>query len=153
MAITRGIRVRAIDNCINNIHKAYKVRAMMKKIPGCKFISFIKYTKWAQEQGETFGTIFLDLCGPYSRRMKIVIALSPKIMQRFVETDIFLTILQGRETELKGREREQFNIDRDKEIIEIYRQVGVTATIIKINQYTNDSGQTMHVIHLKCTKA
>ena len=153
IAISRNIRIRTIDCGYSPWHKKW-VRSKMKKLPGCKFITFTKYTKWAKQEGETFGTISLDLCNSFSNISRRIIKESEAIIQPGIETDIYITLSQGRETDMKKRTREQYNNDRNNEIIAIYQKENIKACIINIKKYRNNIySKWMNVIHIKCTKS
>ena len=153
MAIERKLRVRAIDFGVSTKHRALLKRNQRKWIPdGFMYTSFASYIK-RKAQGETFGTIFLDLCGFWADTMRTILCQSVLIMKD--DCDIYLTIMQSREQDMRGRTREEYNADRDKEIVAILKKCGVTATFPDEHfKYRNDNFHApwMQVIHIHCQR-
>lgn len=149
MAIKRKIAVRSIDYGYGMTQRNRNlIKREMRGLPGAMWISFRRYIKWAKQNNETKGTIFLDLCNPFGGKMKQIITQSVAIMGP--TADIFLTVQTQREHDMNGRTREEYNEDRNKWIIKEYKKLGYKATIIGTPRvYRNDKlhSPRMNVIH------
>lgn len=134
------VKIKSLDDA-RNLNNKKELLEMAKKNPNLIIEPFYKWTK----QGlETFSTVWLDYCGPWTNRIAEDIKMGTRVMQG--KGVIAFTLLEAREhvhqLKLKpGATRNQIDKAIEKAIEKAFKEAGLKVKKIKEIKYDSAPNQ------------